>query len=170
MGVEDARVTSAQRLTAADFHALAARHRLEVLNARKIGFVAVRRADRAEAIETRWNGKETTNVAKPGDAIATNLDGQRRPLLDRNGSRNVYVIEAARFEELYEATGDVGADGPIYKARSIVAALPLPGGFDIVAPWGERQTGEDGFLLLNGDDVYGIARGAFLATYEVVRS
>ena len=47
-----------------------------------------------------------------------------------------------------------------------MSALSLPGGFDIVAPWGERQTGASGYLLLNGDEVYGISRDAFEATYE----
>ncbi len=42
-----------------------------------------------------------------------------------------------------------------------MSALPLPGGFDILAPWGERQTGASGYLLLNGDEVYGSSHEAF---------
>jgi len=52
----------------------------------------------------------------------------------------------------------------------VVSALSLPGGFDILAPWGERQTGASGYLLLNGDEVYAASRAAFDATYEVIKA
>ena len=42
------------------------------------------------------------------------------------------------------------------------------GGFDIAAPWGERQTTAVGYLLCNGPEVYGSSRNAFEGTYEVV--
>jgi hypothetical protein len=119
-------------------------------------------------VETRWNGKETTNTAKPGDYIVTNLTPQRQPLHDAAGELNIYVISAARFPELYEATGETSKLGPVYSAKGVVSALPLPGGFDIMAPWGERQTGADGYLLMNGEEVYGAGTDAFEKTYEVV--
>jgi hypothetical protein len=37
-----------------------------------------------------------------------------------------------------------------------------------MAPWGERQTGADGYLLMNGEEVYGAGTDAFEKTYEVV--
>ncbi len=117
-------------------------------------------------VETRWNGKETTNTARPGDFIVTNLSPQRQPLRDREGHMNVYVIAADKFPALYEPTSETSEHGAIYRAKGVVSALPLPGGFDILAPWGERQTGASGYLLLNGDEVYGSSRDAFEATYE----
>ena len=46
--------------------------------------------------------------------------------------------------------------------------MPLPGGFDILAPWGERQTGAAGYLLLNGTEVSGSSWDAFAETYEIL--
>ena len=91
-----------------------------------------------EMIETHSNGKETTNTARPGDYIVTNLSPQREPLLDRDGHLNIYVIRAAKFADLYEPTGERGAHGAVYRAKGVVSAIPLPGGFDIAARWGER--------------------------------
>ena len=59
------------------------------------------------------------------------------------------------------------AQGAIYRAKGVVSTIPLPGGFDIAAPWGERQTATSGYLLCNGSEVYGNSRTAFEATYEV---
>ena len=73
------------------------RSRRKPLRARKIGYVAARKADKRETVETRWNGKETTNTAKPGDYIATNLTPKRQPLRDAAGELNTYVISAAAF-------------------------------------------------------------------------
>ena len=81
---------------------------------------------------------------------------------------NVYVIAADKFPALYERTSEKGAHGAISRAKGMVSALPLPGGFDILAPWGERQRGASGYLLLNGAEVYGASREAFEATYEVL--
>jgi hypothetical protein len=80
------------------------------------------------------------------------------------------VIAAERFAGLYESTSETSEHGAIYRAKGVVFALPLPGGLDILAPWGERQRADDGYLLLNGDEVYASSRDAFDATYEAVGS
>ncbi len=79
---------------------------------------------------------------------------------------NTYVIAADRFQSLYEATDGRNPHGAIYRAKGVVEALHLPGGFDIVAPWGERQQAPSGYLLLNGHDVYGNNAETFRATYK----
>jgi hypothetical protein len=154
-------------LTPADFADIAEKLGRTPVRTRKVGYVAARQASSREVVETRWNGKETTNTARPGDWIVTNLSPQRRPLVDGEGHRNVYVIVAERFASLYEPTAEKSPHGAVYRAKGVVSALPLPGGFDIVAPWGERQTGAAGYLLLNGDEVYGSSREAFDATYTI---
>lgn len=160
---------SDHRLTPQELHALAARSGRKPIRARKIGYVAARASTAREVVETRWNGRETSNTAEVGDWIATNLTPDRQPLRDRDGNLNTYVIKAARFPQLYEPAGSSdGETGAIYKAKAVVTALSMPGGFDIVAPWGERQTGASGYLILNGDEVYGIAGDAFGVTYEVL--
>jgi hypothetical protein len=163
-----ARLEAKSVLTAEDFARIAAELGQAPARARKIGYVAARRAAGPERIETYADGKETTNTARPGDFIVTNLSPQREPLRDRDRRMNVYVIVPKRFAELYEATGETSPHGAVYRAKGIVSALRLPGGFDILAPWGERQTAADGYLLLNGDEVYGASREAFAATYEVM--
>jgi hypothetical protein len=130
--------------------------------------VAARKAARSETVETRWNGKETSNTARPGDFIVTNLSPRCEPLRDSEGCLNVYVILPEKLAALYERTSETIGHGEIYRAKGVVSALPLPGGFDIVAPWGERQTGAAGHVLLNGDEVYCSNAETFAATYEIM--
>lgn len=166
--VSDKRFVADEKSTPADFKRLAERLGLQPLRARKVGLVAARRADQSERVETLWNGKETTNAAAPGDWIVTNLASDGKPLKDASGHLNIYVISAARFDDLYEPAGKTMPLGKIYRAKGIVRVIPLPGGFDILAPWGERQQAVQGYLILNGDEVYGNNAETFEATYEVL--
>ena len=165
-----ARLEADAVLTPADFARIAEELGETPVRARKVGYVAAREATTSEMVETRSNGKETNNTARPGDFIVTNLSPQRQPLVDREGHMNVYVIAADRFAGLYEPTSETSEHGAIYRAKGIVSALSLPGGFDILASWGERQKGASGYLLLNGEDVYGSSGDAFDATYAAVGS
>ena len=81
---------------------------------------------------------------------------------------NVYVILAERFADLYEPASRQSEHGTVHRAKGIVSALPLPGGLDIAAPWGERQTASAGYLLCNGAEVYGSNKETFEATYEIL--
>src|SRR5262245_17052204 len=155
-------------LTPVDFQSIAPAVGEPVLRARKTGFVAARRATKPEAIETRWNGIETTNTARPGDWIVTNLTAERKLLRDRKGHVNTYVISVRRFPGLYARTPGKTRFGAIYQPKSLVSAIPLPGGFDIKGPWGQRQTARAGYLVLNGTEVYGSNATAFAATYQVI--
>lgn len=157
-----------RKLTRADFEQLAAELKIKPMRARKIGFAAAHQAAKTERVDTHWNGQETTNTAQPGDWIVTNLSPQQTPLTDRDGNHNTYVIQASRFAGLYEPTGTKIALGPVYRAIAVVHALRLSGGFDIVAPWGERQQITNGYLILNGEEVYGNQAETFEATYEVL--
>jgi hypothetical protein len=169
------KLVSRERLTPEHFHAIARALGVAAARVRKTGYVAARRADARQTVETRWDGRETTNTAQPGDWIVTNVSSRGAVLRDCEGRDNRYVIEAARFGELYEpAEGGAAASartpgpGGIYRAKSVVSALKLPGGFDIVAPWGERQAAPAGYLILNGAEVYGNNAETFRATYEAV--
>jgi hypothetical protein len=167
-GRDDIRLVADAVLTAADFERLAAAPERKRVRARKIGLVAAERAAHTTAVETHWNGKETANTARPGDWIVTNLTPRQEALRDRDGHVNTYVILADRFTALYEPTGGHNEFGAIYRAKGTVDAIPLAGGFDIVAPWGERQTSPSGYLLCNGTEVYGNNAETFAATYELV--
>ncbi len=162
------RLKSTRALTPADFQAIAAKLGQVPVVARKFGFVAALKASRARTVETRWNGKETTNKARAGDWIVTNLSAKREVLRDRDGHANTYVVAAGRFKDLYQParTKPLAKLGAVFRAKGVVSALWLPGGFDVVAPWGERQTGAAGYLILNGDDVYGNNAETFDATYS----
>jgi hypothetical protein len=166
------RLKSTRALTPADFHAIAAKLGCDPVAARKVGFIAATKASRSKTVETRWNGKETTNKARPGDWIVTSLSAKREVLRDGDGHVNTYVVAADRFKDLYQPTRTkpLAKLGAVYRAKSVVSALWLPAGFDIIAPWGERQTGPAGYLILNGTDVYGNNAETFDATYEQVKS
>lgn len=161
--------TSDRKLTRYDFEQVAERLRAEPLRARKIGFAAARQAMALERVETHWNGKETANTAQPGDWVVTNLSPDRVPLRDSGGNLNTYVVSASRFSDLYEPTGTAIDLGPAYRSKAVVLAVWLPDGIDIVAPWGERQQFASGYLLLNGDEVYGNQTETFEVTYEALR-
>jgi hypothetical protein len=163
-----ARLESDARLLPEHFWAIAAQLSQRPIQARKIGYVAARPAGRRETVETRWNGTETTNTAEPGDWIVTSLSPRREPLRDRDGSLNIYVIAADGFRDLYEPTAGRSEHGAIYRPKGVVEALYLPGGFDIVAPWGERQQAPAGYLLLRSEEVYGNNVETFKTTYETL--
>lgn len=163
-------LVASRQLTPSDFEAIREAVRAPLLTARKTGFVSARKATHEEPIETRWNGKETSSVANPGDWIVTNMSADRTVLRDREGSVNTYVIRKDTFPRLYGR--DVGETeyGAIYKSTSAIQAFLLPGAFEIVAPWGEIQHGSQGYLIRNGAEVYGNNRETFEATYEVIDS
>jgi hypothetical protein len=167
-GRDDLRVEADTVLTADEFQRIARDLIRPVVRARKVGYVAARPAGEGEAVETHWNGKETTNTAHAGDWVVTNLSPQGEPLRDRAGNMDVYVIAADRFASLYQPTGERTELGAIYRASGVVDAIRLPGGFDIAAPWGERQQAPSGYLILNGGEVYGNNAETFAATYEPV--
>jgi hypothetical protein len=167
-GRDAIRLEADAALTPADFERIANEPERRRLRARKTGFVAARQAAKPEVVETRWNGRETTNTARVGDWIVTNLSPQQKPLHDSDGHANSYVILAERFADLYQPTGAQSRYGAVYSAKGVVVAIALPGGFDIVAPWGERQTSPSGYLLCNGTEVYSNHAETFEATYELL--
>lgn len=160
------RLVAPHGLTKHDFLLIAKALRIPPKSARKVGHVAARRSDVQQRIETRWNGKETENVAAPEDWIVTNLTADRDALRDKNGNTNTYVIRSERFPELYELTAASNTFGDIYRSVSQVEAIHLAGGFEILAPWNEVQRATSGYLILNGTKVYGNHEDTFLATYE----
>ena len=159
------RVVTSDLLTKADFQTIARQLSATPFAASKTAQVAARLATVAEPVETRWNGLESRDVAHAGDYVVTNLGNGRIPLRDRDGHVNTYVVRSTRFPELYERAEGTMPHGDVYRARGMVEALYLPGGFEILAPWGETQRATAGYLILNGDEIYGNAKETFEATY-----
>jgi hypothetical protein len=162
------RLTSKGLLTPDDFRKVATRVGREPIRARKIGRVAARRTEVQTRIETRWNGKESENVAEPGDWIVTSLAPDGAVLRDNEGQVNTYVIKPEKFSELYEPITGTTEFGDSFRAKGIVEALLLSGGFELKAPWGEIQKANSGYLVLNGNEVYGNNREVFDTTYVPV--
>jgi hypothetical protein len=161
------RLLAPTKLTRVDFFAVAARIGHQPIKARKIGLVAARRAQAVETIETRWNGKETINTAQPGDWIVTSLSLDK-VMCDPSGNVNTYVINAEIFPSLYESTAGENVFGRFFRAKHMVDALFLSGEFEILAPWGQKQTADAGYLLFNDEEVYGNNAIAFEETHEIV--
>lgn len=159
------RLIATEQLTPSDFSAITRDLHVRAKVAHKVGFVSARIAARPETIETLWNGTESTIAAKPGDRIVTNMTPSREILRDAGGNANSYVISPEKFAELYERDSGSTEYGDVYRARGIVNAIFFPAGFEIVAPWGEVQRANAGYLLKNGNDVYGNNKETFDATY-----
>jgi hypothetical protein len=162
------RLVATAQLNESDFRAIAAKLGVAPFRARKTGAVLARTAKSTQTVVTRWNGKESVNTAQPGDMIVTNLDANLQPLIDGDGNRNVYVIRADIFPALYDKTEPASPLGDVYRARATVEAVALPGGFELVAPWGEMQRADCGILILNGAEVYGNHADTFAATYVIL--
>ena len=162
------RLVAPAMLDQCDFYDIAHRLGVTPFKARKIGFVAARKAERFETIHTQWDGDETTNSAQPDDWIVTNLSPAHKVLRDKSGHENTYVIKAETFPLLYESINGANEYGQFFKAKNLVDAVYLSGGFDILGPWGQKQVAGAGYLLSSGPDVYGNNSSTFDATYEVV--
>lgn len=163
------RLVASEQLWPVDFDSIAAALHTKPLRARKVAPVAATRADREQAVVTIWRGEETKNIARIGDWIVTSLDRDRNPMKDDGGNTNTYVIKPEKFEQLYErSSGETAQLGQNFRPKGVVDALAFSGGFDIKAPWGERQTGTAGYLLRNGSDIYGNQKKTFEEAYEVV--
>ena len=165
---DSCRLLAPSKLTRVDFFAVADRIGRQPIKARKIGLVAARSAQAVETIETRWIGKETSNTAQPGDWIVTSLSLDGEVMRDASGNENTYVIKAEIFPNLYESTAGENVFGRFFRAKNMVDALFLSGGFEILAPWGQKQTADAGYLLFNGEEVYGNNALTFEETYEIV--
>jgi sirohydrochlorin ferrochelatase len=138
-----------------------------VMRVRKVNFVAARQASKRERVETRMDRKESSDVANPGDWMVTTLNPDRSVWRGKDGNANTYVVRKGKFEELYDRDQGECEFGGLYRPKgAVVDAVRLAGGFDIVAPWNERQQATKGYLIRNGDDVYGIHDDAFTLTYE----
>jgi predicted acylesterase/phospholipase RssA len=160
-------LTSTAILTASDFDALAKELSVVPLDAQKFGFVAARRAERPERVETHSEGHETTNIANVGDWIITNMTPHGEALRDSAGRLDTYVIKGDDFERLYVPVHRQSEFGALYGAKGAVSAIELPGSFDILGPWNERQKGKAGYLIRNGDQIYGIEKSVFHRTYDI---
>ena len=164
------RIVSDAALSRKDFDNVCEMVGQDAKRARKVGFVAAREAIEPETISTQWEGEETSNVAKVGDWVVTNLSASEQVLRDIDGNANTYVISGDRFGELYDATGRANSFGDVYRAKGVVDALFFPGGFDIAAPWGEQQRAPSGYLVCNGNDIYGNQTETFRSTYEFIEA
>lgn len=168
MTERDGRIVSVIRLDEEAFRIAARGLGAAIGRYRKTAKVAALAATERQIIVTHWNGEETSNTAEPGDLLVTTLDAGGLPARDRDGHSNTYVIGAERFRALYRGTGEPAPEpgyGALFEARGEVEAFAAPGGFEIMAPWGEMERGEAGYIVLNGEDVYGVAGEVFDRTY-----
>lgn len=153
------------------FRALATQRRAKIGKYQKTGLVAATEAKERIEIVTYWNGEETRNIAERGDMIVTSLTNDFSILTDDQGQQNTYTMKAGRFAKLYQASGFASTQnklGWLYRAKGQVYAFHVPEGFQIKAPWGEMQNADNGYIVLNGSDVYGVHSDVFEETYAEI--
>lgn len=169
------RIESHERLTSEHFERIVdelGRRKIQVLRGvRRVGKISARKAEKAEEVKTRCDGPQSNVKARRGDWIATTLDDNLMPILDRQGEKNIYVIKAKLFDILYVQipNGQPGFYAP--RAVNIADAIEISGGIDIVAPWGDRQRMKECWLVrksngtLRHEEIYGVAMTHFEITY-----
>mgnify|MGYP001174257540 CR=1 FL=1 len=179
------RVTSSSALTPDDFRRIceeAAGFGVYPMIARKTGFVSVREATRDEQVITFFDSVETSGSAKPGNWIVANMmrdfrfyrpetheDPDNYLLRDSQGNLDTYIISKDDKKANYRQTSHKTTFGTVYEwvgGQGDIEAIELRGGFRIIAPWGETQERDVGYLIHSGGEVYGIYGPIFAATYE----
>jgi uncharacterized protein len=161
------RLTSNEILTPSDFEDIAKKLSVDSLAAQKIGIVAARQAQAIESVDTRTDGQETKNTANVGDWIVTNMTPHGVALRDTRNRLDTYVIKPDTFARLYEEMDRQSELGALFRPKGTVRVVELPGSFDILAPWKERQKAKAGCLIQNGEEVYGIEKSIFHRTYDL---
>ena len=129
----------------------------------KQGLVEARPAIAGEKLETKLasGASETNNTANEGDWIVTNPAGEQ------------YIISEQKFLSRYEPTDTDGT----YKAKGSCRAIKNPFGtpIEIMASWGEPQTGDENCMIADtcnadgdnmGGEPYLIDGAAFAETYQ----
>jgi hypothetical protein len=182
-----ARLTCQEKLSVDDFDAIASQLGVQAKRAERMAMVAAFMATKEIKVDTIWNGETTSNTAKPGDWIVTNMHYKGCILRDDEGRTNQYVVSKDKFPTLYirapdlyeikpdtaVCTDDTSIEkyGVLFNRRedAIVDCLFLARGLDIVAPWKEsvRQRIKSGYLLRQGADVYGNDKRSFEGTYRI---
>ena len=130
---------------------------------KKQGRVQARPAVTGEKVTTTLasGAKETVNTANEGDWIMTNPSGEQ------------YIISEKKFFGRYEKTDESG----VYSAKGYCRAIKNPFGkpIEIMASWGEPQTGDENVMIADtcvgdgenmGGEPYLIDSAAFAETYK----
>ena len=143
-------------------------HGLQRRQARKIGMIRATRAVGGEQIEAHsTDGFQGFSTAQAGEFIATKIDRDLQIVRNPEGKLDQWVIKPERFYELY--TPASATDPELFQPKGkVIEVLPFEGGIDIIAAWGEHQAIANGYLVRNGDDVYGIDAATFHSTYDFV--
>jgi hypothetical protein len=131
---------------------------------KKQGKVTARPATTGEKITTTLESgeKETENTANEGDYIVTNPSGEQ------------YIISGQKFLNRYQESDEAG----VYHAKGFCRAIKNPFGepIEIMASWGEPQTGDENCMIADTCDQVGNTDGepylidskAFTETYKEV--
>ncbi|MBI2064492.1 MAG: hypothetical protein HYT62_00340 [Candidatus Yanofskybacteria bacterium] len=131
---------------------------------KKQGQVKARPAVPGERVTTTLASgvDETANTANEGDWVMTNPSGEQ------------YVISGKKFFDRYEATNEDG----VYSAKGYCRAIKNPFGrpIEIMASWGEPQTGDENCMVADICDADGNVEGepyiieakVFAGTYKRV--
>jgi hypothetical protein len=140
--------------------------------ARKTKLVDARPAKAGEVIVTiiAGEGKETSSKpAAEGDRVVRNRCPQT--------GNEQYLVAAARFAVLYEATGrPADQDGwqeyrPVGSDMRVLLLDASTPPFTFTAPWGEAMVARGGDAIVQHPvetrDIYRVARAAFDCTYEI---
>ena len=137
---------------------------------KKFKKVYARKAKGGEKIDTiTSDGKETTNIAQPGDYIVKN----------QTNSEEVYILTKKKFKDRYiylrrSKQGfseyiPIGKICALELKPNVLKKNKLKKRFYFEAPWGAKMVAKENDYLVcppNFNEVYRIARKEFFETYQ----
>lgn len=134
--------------------------------AQKTGLVRASRAVGGELVEANgYDGFQSEATAQPGDYIVTKLDRALQAFRNAEGKLDQWVVPPKVFRNSYIAASPT--DTELFRpTERAIEVLPFEGGIDILMPSGDHQSIPNGYLVRNGEHVYGIDAASFHATYD----
>ncbi len=101
--------------------------------------------------------------------IATKLDEEGKPVIDKNGHLNKWIINDSTFKKKYES--DIANPG-LFKPTGGPQAFVEINDNIILEQWGrEMKIAKGGFInITNPEDMYGISKQDFEDTYKFIEN
>lgn len=150
----------------------------QIIEAKKIGYTYAVNGNVGDIITTYSTDKEGNEIIetiqtvsldpktkKPG-WVLTKLDSNNKPVINKNGHLNQYIVNDSDFNTIYEPSYD-GIN--LYKKKKIEKLIQLEEDIQFGTSFGYMTIMKGGYVTVTDlDEIYGISFNDFNDTYEVI--